>query len=1318
MKFIHCFGRLTVLLLLLCAGFTSHAAGQNPSDRVIDTGFLPSKDMPAAQNKTGRFSAINGECNGMDELAQAYYQWRKQYPNAPGLADVTELVEKQKGKNYLTTVMDLATEKSMSVGGSRSNLNSAALNPTGFETEILSKLKRTGQPQSIVLAPPPGSEDNTPHRVTIYGAERVVTPQGERWEFKVADSNAYTEGNVDKARLVYIPGSGNSLGRWSETLEGKPFKQYLGGDVIRTPISKPEVYIKLMTESMQGRPLQQIRTDLGIKQEPPSPSTVPRGGVSVVKDPKVGGVMVQFDPALFAEGTSEADLHALEARYRAFMDKPGVTAALFRLKPEELDLHLVPLKGLADRGRTVGGLTRVRGFVQAASGELYLIGLQEAGRLPIPLDDLAVALRAVYADSLVPFISLDPDASNPAGPQRVRIGGLPPELRSTGYVRAMLEADYLMKKINLGRTQPKLAGFKRWVDILGEGSHEGTTWRNRMWLSPLSQPAGDVLVARQDGGVAVLFESHTQVQSEEMKVVNDNLAGTGETSPESEAAAGQYTSHFDELSAEFPEFARLQGVFDITKAAVALKSFGVKSPSIDALLTLKPAAVDVPVTYAGIGPEIVANGTIRVSGGATSGSRVYSRAAIVTSCLSPLLEAAGHADSAHITIPAEFEVDVATAAGFKVEQYVADAHRAVEAGDLNGAMDSASAVLEIDPDHPDALSIRVALRKYVGQIREALADCDRLVKVKPEAYATRALLRAGIGDAAGERADLAEALRLAPDSDEVKVQAVRAYMQLMDFPAAKIALAQLATQAPMHPLISSLRMQLAGLAKRTPEEAKKFLRLLTELPPDVSAVMTYAGENGDSKEKAIVPLEELIAHIEAGEYHIPADLEIPYRARTALMIAYRTKAAGSAEERAMALERVEVIYQKLIKEHPDRGLPHLTRAYLGAACGEDPATIAGYIQKAAARPFTNDPLFPDFRTGLGTNRIVELAAIEMWAASSKPGQPARVILALPLAQAAAPNKPFLTELGTEAGAKVSVTLKMGIDRLGKLDNAAKKQALDGIMHMTKLIPDHIAEDDPVLPISSMMFAFQAILQAQLEIREGFRATAFRAINFLKQDHSRVSESFLSASMMALIYPLLGILELEDSINQSRPLLREFDKSDAKLHKLAQTPNPSPQLVRATMTEVTGKATLAFGSLEKEYQKSLLNVEQRCGPLSRTAVEMLAALVQESTSSQGTPGTELKKAFPQMAGTPEFTRLLAIMSKVVKGLMTDRTPEQLWTKMMSLCHTHADFEAIATYAEVLREMAEREQLPKVHSTPALLQKLQKWEGQARLRAETL
>jgi tetratricopeptide (TPR) repeat protein len=751
---------------------------------------------------------------------------------------------------------------------------------------------------------------------------------------------------------------------------------------------------------------------------------------------------------------------------------------------------------------------------------------------------------------------------------------------------------------------------------------------------------------------------------------------------------------------------------------VALKAFGVKSPSINALLTRKPAAVDVPVTYAGIGPELVANGTIRVSGGALSGSRVYTRAAIVTNSLRPLLEAAGHADSAHVTIPAEFEVDVATADGFKVEQYVADAQRSAQAGDFAGAMDSATAVLEIDPDHPDALSIRVALRTYVGEIREALADCDRLVKVKPEAYATRALLRARMGDSAGERADLAEALRLATESDEVKVQAVRAYMQLFDYPAAKVALAQLATQAPMHPLISSLRMQLTGLAKRSPEEAKKFLRLCMEVPPDVSAVMTYAGENVGSKEKAIAPLEAIIARIEVGEYHIPAELEIPYRARAALMIAYKTKAAGSAEEKAMALDRVDAIYQKLIKDHPDRGLPHLLRAYMGAACSEEPAIVAGYIQKAAALPFTNDPLFPDFRTGLGTNRIVELGAIEMWAASAKPGQPAREILALPLAQAAAPNKPFLTELSTEAGAKVSVSLKMGIDRLGRLDNASKKQVLDGLMHMTKLIPDHIAEDDPIVPISSMMFAFQAILQAQLEVREGFRATAFRAINFLKQDHSRVSESFLSASMMALIYPLLGILELEDSINLSRPLLGDFDKSDAKLHKLAQTPNSSPQLVRSTMTEVADKATLAFGSLEKEYQKSLLNVEQRCGPLSRTAVELVAALVQESTSGQGTPGEELKKAFPRMAGTPEFTRLLAVMGKAVKGLMTQRTPEQLWAKMISLCHTHADFEAIATYAEVLREMAERNMLPKVHPTPALLEKLQKWEGQARLRAETL
>ena len=131
---------------------------------------------------------------------------------------------------------------------------------------------------------------------------------------------------------MFEPGRNNQPGKWTETLDGRELSQWRGGDVVRTPVSKPADYVELILEGMQGRPLAEIRRNVNIGAIPvPSPSSS-RGAVTAVKDPKAGGVVVQFDPNMFAGEASEEEIQKLEVRYRAFLAKEGTGAALFKLK--------------------------------------------------------------------------------------------------------------------------------------------------------------------------------------------------------------------------------------------------------------------------------------------------------------------------------------------------------------------------------------------------------------------------------------------------------------------------------------------------------------------------------------------------------------------------------------------------------------------------------------------------------------------------------------------------------------------------------------------------------------------------------------------------------------------------------------------------------------------------------------------------------------------------------------------------------------------------------------------------------------------------
>ena len=110
--------------------------------------------------------------------------------------------------------------------------------------------------------------------------------------------------------------------------------------------------------------------------------------------------------------------------------------------------------------RRPGNLVRINGFILLPQQkDILLLGTSDPQAPALDLDDLIIAVRAVWKEHNTPACSLDPDpddmAAGRAGPQRVRLLGVP---RDSGFAKTMLDADYDMKRIT--------SGAVRWMRLI------------------------------------------------------------------------------------------------------------------------------------------------------------------------------------------------------------------------------------------------------------------------------------------------------------------------------------------------------------------------------------------------------------------------------------------------------------------------------------------------------------------------------------------------------------------------------------------------------------------------------------------------------------------------------------------------------------------------------------------------------------------------------------------------------------------------------------------------------------------------------------
>src|SRR5262249_10090158 len=127
------------------------------------------------------------------------------------------------------------------------------------------------------------------------------------------------------------------------------------------------------------------------------------GGCTRLADParivavkeKVGGVMVYYDPAILANAVPAGALPP-SLQHPALNEQQGKTSVSRRVDGREESFVTLSLKAwLSSGARTLGGLTRIRGYVRKPD-DLILIGQVEPDRPVIDADVLTVALASVY----------------------------------------------------------------------------------------------------------------------------------------------------------------------------------------------------------------------------------------------------------------------------------------------------------------------------------------------------------------------------------------------------------------------------------------------------------------------------------------------------------------------------------------------------------------------------------------------------------------------------------------------------------------------------------------------------------------------------------------------------------------------------------------------------------------------------------------------------------------------------------------------------------------------------------------------------------
>jgi tetratricopeptide (TPR) repeat protein len=739
----------------------------------------------------------------------------------------------------------------------------------------------------LELYRPPSSDSPEPglHRVNVYGYEE--TPRGG-YRLYISDVNIQPDDPRVNALILEFDAKADhfivrdATGPILSARTGRP-KTYSSVRVVHDPPRDPQMW-RALDMFRRRMPINDIREALGYPTQRTmrerfdralaEKNTKLHNHLDYAKEKlgkwltatidKVNGVSLYYDADLFEGVISEQEVSELLKDIKRFAKENEEGAYQVSLLDRREELHLVALDTLLEtKAATLGNLTRVRGYVQDETGRLFLVGQIEKNREPIPLDLFSASLRSVWKEGMFPFISIDPDPMRIHSPHVVRIGGIPNDLRDSEFVRILVDADYLMKRLILGRTASLVKGFQSLPDLVRDNPDASRELRARAWLTPRAIPVAGILETRRGKASAVLFESEVDVLSENQRQIGMFLIGADDADPLVAEVACILTRYFPELEDVHLPFRKLHTVFDLTKLCAIWRQRGVTAPALEQLARRPVAKADFPKTFEAI---VVPEGDVVIFGGAMT-RQPPARAAVETDKLRPLLEAAARPTMepeiavGEISLPRTLELrgTASVPANGEMQLYLVKKHLAQ--AEYREALELLNYILvqsASDPP-PEALAYRAALLIFLRRYEEALVDVERALPAFPQLVALRGCARACLGDQQGAARDAeASAARFADDA-AVAAWNFATYMELLDLDRADSDLRRLELLFPGHPILFGLRVQLDTFRRLGVEKARERQRQLRSLPPEIVAHVMRGAAPRSKPAEAMLSLERALA---------------------------------------------------------------------------------------------------------------------------------------------------------------------------------------------------------------------------------------------------------------------------------------------------------------------------------------------------------------------------------------------------------------------------------------------------------------------------
>jgi superkiller protein 3 len=404
--------------------------------------------------------------------------------------------------------------------------------------------------------------------------------------------------------------------------------------------------------------------------------------------------------------------------------------------------------------QNLGGINKVEGFVyDTAAKDLILVGDHESDRATLTLDDLVVALRARFRYNKWPLVSIDPTPETKATQmQHVRFDG---GIQNTTFGQAMYDADYRLKQMAMGFTEPGIAGLKTYWDRCVDETETGITFgqsevSSRFWFYPVSPH----VVIRE--GVCVVRGLSVGVFTEVLSAKIDGKAiddvGTFKLE-RADAFANDVSRRFDDLCRVQPSYNRLRGLQELVAVSRALEELEKKPDLAWWLEKYTLATTETPRETKVLERKCDgARGRLVVSGGVhltalamrlNAGDVGALRAAVLTTRPTD-------GSLSWQFVAAEWVIPLASGQ-IKTEDITLLFRQALF---LQGQQRQADAlslyehIIEISPDLAEAWNNKAIALTELGRQDEAIRCCDRALEIDPGhawAWRTKGCALVGLG---------------------------------------------------------------------------------------------------------------------------------------------------------------------------------------------------------------------------------------------------------------------------------------------------------------------------------------------------------------------------------------------------------------------------------------------------------------------------------------------------------------------------------------------------------------------------------------------